>query len=48
VELAALGRKGRVVKSRRFGVEHLLDNDCIRIVTGQGSIVNERQLAAEN
>lgn len=44
---AGHSRKDRVVKSLRMGVEHLLDNDSIRIVRGQGSIVNERQLAVE-
>lgn len=44
---AAHSRKARVVKSLRLGVEHLLNNDAIRIVRGIGSIVNPQQLIVE-
>ena len=35
--LSAQNRKGRVVKSLRLGVEHLLQKDAITVIKGQGS-----------
>jgi dihydrolipoamide dehydrogenase len=40
-------RKNRVVKSLRMGVEHLLNNDQIHILKGQGTIVNSERLVVE-
>ena len=44
---AGHSRKGRVVKSLRLGVEHLLQKDTITIIKGQGLIVNPKQLDVE-
>ena len=45
--LSAQNRKGRVVKSLRLGVEHLLQKDAIIVITGQGRIVNQGQMIVE-
>ncbi|GMB00983.1 dihydrolipoyl dehydrogenase [Pelosinus sp. IPA-1] len=44
---AAHSRKARVVKNLRLGVEHLLNNDTIRIVRGTGRIVNPQQITVK-
>ncbi len=44
---AGHSRKGRVVKSLRLGVEHLLHKDAITIIKGQGLIINTQQMHVE-
>ena len=44
---AGHGRKGRVVKSLRQGVEYLLQKDAITIIKGQGLIVSPKLLDVE-
>lgn len=44
---AGHGRKGRVVKSLRQGVEYLLHKDAITIIKGQGLIVSPKLLDVE-
>ena len=41
---AGHSRKGRVVKSLRLGVEHLLQKDAITIIKGEGFIVHPLSL----
>ena len=45
--LSAQNRKGRVVKSLRLGVEHLLQKDAITVIKGQGRIGTLGQMVVE-
>ena len=45
--LSAQNRKGRVVKSLRLGVEHLLQKDAITVIKGQGRIATLGKMIVE-
>ena len=45
--LPAQNRKGRVVKSLRLGVEHLLQKDAITVIKGQGRIATLGKMIVE-